>query len=81
MGFKRSVYWNKDKIIFEDYNNDEYIRQRIDASFQGVNKLFVLAFARGNNITNESSYRKYFLPRNYFLAADLSKKKSFGCRS
>ena len=61
-GFKKSVYRNKYKIIFEDYDN-EYIRGRLDASFQGVNKLFVLAYGHGDNITNENSYRKYFLPR------------------
>ena len=62
-GFKRSIYWNKYKIIFKDYNNNEYIRERLDASFEGVSRLFVLAYARGNNVTNEDSYRKYFLPR------------------
>ena len=41
-GFKRSIYWNKYKIILKNYNN-EYIRERLDASFQGVNRLFVLA--------------------------------------
>ena len=25
--------------------------------------MFVLAYARGDNVTNEDSYRKYFLPR------------------
>ena len=45
-GFRRSIYWNKYKVIFKDYNN-EYIRGRIDASFQGVNKLFVLPYAGG----------------------------------
>ena len=72
-GFKRSVYWNKYKIIFKNYNN-EYIRERLDASFQGVNKLFVLPYAHGDNITNENSYRKYFLPRlkikNYNIEID-----------
>ena len=61
-GFKRLVYWNKYKVILKDYDND-YIRERLDASFQGVNRLFVLAYARGNNVTNENSYRKYFLSR------------------
>ena len=56
-GFKRSIYWNKYKISFKDYN-DEYIRERLDAIFQGVNKLFVLPYAAGNNITDEKSYRK-----------------------
>ena len=61
-GFKRSIYWNKYKIIFKDYNN-EYIRERLDASFQGVSRLFVLANARGDNVTNDNSCRKYFIPR------------------
>ena len=61
-GFKRSIYWNKYKVIFKNYNN-EYIRERIDPSFQGVNKLFVLPYASGDNITNENSYWRYFLPR------------------
>ena len=28
-----------------------------------VNQLFVVAYARGNNVTNENSYRRYYLPR------------------
>ena len=73
-GFKRPVYWNKCKIIFKKYNENVYIRERLDASFQGVNKLFVLAYASGNNITDEISHRKYFLPRlkikNYNIEID-----------
>ena len=72
-GSKRSIYWNKYKIILKNYNN-EYIRERLDASFQGVNRLFVLAYASGDNITKENSYRKYFLPRleikNYNIEID-----------
>ena len=72
-GLKRPIYWNKYKVIFRNYKN-EYIRERIDASFQGVNKLFVLPYASGNNITDENSYRRYFLPRikitNYNIEID-----------
>ena len=72
-GLKSSIYWNKHKIIFKDYNN-EYIRERIDASFQGFSRLFVLAYAHGNNVTNKDSYRKYFLARlrieNYNIEID-----------
>ena len=36
--------------------------------------MFILAFARGDNITNENSYRRYFLPRlkikNYNIEID-----------
>ena len=72
-GFKRLVYWNKHKIILRDYDN-EYKRQRLDASFQGFSKLFVLAYARGDNVTNENSYKKYFLTgikiKNYNIEID-----------
>ena len=72
-GFKRSIHWNKYKVIFRNCNN-EYIRERIDASFQGVNRLFVLPYASGDNTTNENSYRRYFLPRvkinNYNIKID-----------
>ena len=61
-GFKRTFYWNKCRIIFKNYDDDKYIRERLDASFQEVNKLFVLPYASGDNVTNENSYKKYFLP-------------------
>ena len=36
--------------------------------------MLFLAYARGNNVTNENSYRKYFLPRlaikNYNIEID-----------
>ena len=60
-------------MIFKDYNN-EYIRERLDVSFQGAIRLFVLAYACGDNVTNENSYRKHFLPRlkikNYNIEID-----------
>ena len=58
-GFKRLIYWSKYKIIFKNYNN-EYIRERLDASFHEVNKFFVLPYASGDNVTNQNSYRRYF---------------------
>ena len=61
--FDRLVYWNKYKAILTDYAANGYIRQRLDGSFQWVNKLFVLPYAHGDNVTNENSYRKYFLSR------------------
>ena len=66
-GYKRTVYWNKCKSKIEtkeaDANNLE--RFPLDASFQGVNRLFVLAFNDVNNDTNRvqrDSHRKHFLP-------------------
>ena len=44
-GFKRSVYWNKYKIIpNKTYDENDYIRELLDASYQGVKRLFVLAY-------------------------------------
>ena len=45
-----------------------------DISCQGTNRLFVLAYVRGDNVTNENSYTKYGLPRfkikNYNIEID-----------
>ena len=73
-GFKRSVYWNKYKVIPEKiYNANDNIRILIDPSWQGMNRLFVLAYLNDNtSIVN--SHRKYFLPRveikNYNIEID-----------
>ena len=51
-GFKRSVYWNEyqSEIEIETANNNNVTRFPLDASFQGKNRLFVLAF---NNTTED----------------------------
>ena len=73
-GFERSVYWNKYKAILTDYAANSYIIEQLDASFQRVDKLCVLPYAHGDNVTNENSYGKYFLPRlrikNYNIEID-----------
>ena len=56
-GFKRSIYWNKYKVIdnivvsINNANEEKYIRERLDASYQKVKRLFVLAYdnTAGNN--------------------------------
>ena len=80
-GFKRSIYWNQyvSKPFPETPHKKTGItRFALDAAFQGVNKLFVLAFedtrededakvpAPRNFVANRvirNSYRKYFVPR------------------
>ena len=69
-GFQRSIYWNeyKTKGVAEDAdaNNFKYIS--LDPSFQGVNRLFVMAYnklaAANKNQFNRNSKRVYYLPRN-----------------
>ena len=63
-GFKTPIYWNEYKVIPEKiYAANENIRILIDPSWQGINRLFVLPYADGDNIADENSYRKYFLPK------------------
>ena len=76
-GFKRPIYWNEYKVIpNKDYKASFYIRERLDSSIQGANRLFVLAYfgGDGNNITAEGSHQKCFLPRlkieNYNIEID-----------
>ena len=86
-GFKRSVYWNsyetKPAKVIEQGKN---IYELLNASFQGVKRLFVLAYfiaapAEGNNppppvdeTAGIKNNKKYFLPRgeikNYNVLID-----------
>ena len=76
-GFKRPVYWKKYKVIdnisVNNANNNEEkpIRQLLDSSYQGVKRLFVLAY---NNKVSIDSFKKYFVPRvkieNYNIEID-----------
>ena len=74
--FKRSVYWNKYKVIpNKTYNQNNYIRELLDASLQGVKRLFVLAYDNtGDNPVTADSHKRYFLPRkkinNYNIEID-----------
>ena len=78
-GFKRSVYWNEyqSKIETKTADDKNVIRFPLDASLQGVNRLFVLAFdntKNGDKNVERDSHRKYFLPRvditNYNVLID-----------
>ena len=68
-GFKRSVHWNEyeSKIVPKNVDNVNVTGFPLDASFQGVNRLFVLALDNTNGNNNSrverNSHRKYFLPR------------------
>ena len=81
-GFKRSVYWNKYKVIdnivvsINGANEEKYIREPLDTSYQGVKRLFVFAYdtAAGDDEISIDSFKKYFLPRvkieNYNIEID-----------
>ena len=81
-GFKRSVYWNKYKAIdnilvqIAAINEEKYIRELLDSSYQGVKRLFVLTYndTESDNKGSVDSCKKYFLPRvkieNYSIEID-----------
>ena len=81
--FKRSIYWNEYKIIPNKIvnianNGGEYhLRELLDPSYQGVKRLFVVAYnntAGNDGHVSIDSFRKYFLPRvkieNYNIESD-----------
>ena len=58
-------------ILNKTYNANNYMRKLLDASYQGVKRLFVLAY---DNTVTADSHRRYFLPRvkieNYNVEID-----------
>ena len=67
-GFQRSIYWNEYKTTEknETVNNDNpaaSVRDIIlDPSFQGVNRLFVMAYNSENGQPTRNGQQKYYLP-------------------
>ena len=64
-GFQRSIYWNeyKTKEINEDADANVFKYINLDLSFQGVNRLFVMAYNRANGQPTRNGQQKYYLPR------------------
>ena len=64
-GFQRSIYWNEYKIKEISENGDDnavkYIN--LDPSFEGVNRLFIIAYSRVGGQPDRNSQQKYYLPR------------------
>ena len=65
-GFQRSIYWNeyktKEQTENADANATKYIN--LDPSFQGVNRLFLMAYSTADdNEATRNGQRKYYLPR------------------
>ena len=64
-GFQRSIYWNEYKTKETNENPDANVFKYInlDPSFQGVNRLFVMAYNRENGQPIRNGQRKYYLVR------------------
>ena len=65
-GFQRSIYWNEYQTKQQNENEDANVFKYInlDPSFQGVNRLLVIAYSReDNNQPTRDGRTKYYLPR------------------
>ena len=64
-GFQRSICWNeyKTKEINENADANVFKYINLDPSFQGVNRLFFMAYNRANGQPTRNGQRKYYLPR------------------
>ena len=58
-GFKRVINWNKYLSKPELLAQNPNLNNLVEPSFQGVNKLFVLAFENDNQ---RASYERYYIP-------------------
>ena len=66
-GFQSSIYWNeyKTKEINEDVDANVFKYINLDPSFQGVNRLFVMAYSRVDGELTRNRRKKYYLPIIY----------------
>ena len=64
-GFQRSIYWNdyKTKELTENADANVFKYINLDPSFQGVNRLFVMAYDRTANPATRNGRKRYNLPR------------------
>ena len=64
-GFQRSIYWNeyKTKEINENADANVFKYINLEPSFQGVNRLFFMAYNRANGQPTRNGQQKYYLPR------------------
>ena len=81
-GLNRSIYCNKYKVIdnilveIAVNNEEKYIRELLDSSYQGVKRLLVLLYnnVAGNDQVSVDSFKKCFLPKfkieNYNIEID-----------
>ena len=71
-GFKRVISWNRHLSKPELLRQNKQLNDLAELSFQGVNRLFVLAF---ENVAQRRSNKRYYLPnveiKNYNVMIDL----------
>ena len=74
-GFQRSIYWNEYKTKEQNEDTGNVFKYtNLDPSFQGINRLFIIAYSRAANEPDRNSIRKYYLQRvdlkKYYVIID-----------
>ena len=64
-GFQRSIYWNeyKTKALTENADANVFKYINLNPYFQGVNRLFAMAYSRVDGQPTRNGRKKYYLPR------------------
>ena len=59
------MWFDNKKVDIPCANEGKPLRKLLDSSYQGLNRLFVLAYddTEGDNQVSVDSFKKYFLPR------------------
>ena len=63
-GFERSNYWNEYKAKSENKNMTNEFRYFLESNFVGVNRLFVLVYAKEGDNAKRFNARKYYLRKS-----------------
>ena len=67
---------NNREVEIAANNEEKYIRELLDSSYQGIKRLFVLAYddTAGNNRVSTDSFKKYIFPRVKIATSKLMKE-------
>ena len=66
-GFKRTIHWNKYLAKTTNQARNRYLDYRIDTSFQGVNRLFVLSFKDHDGLDSHKQYHLLTVKKNNLI--------------
>ena len=61
-GFKRTIFWNKDRSEITTQPKNNNLDYLIDLTFSNINRLIVLSFKNGNDDPKRNYFGKYYKP-------------------
>ena len=58
-GFKRTIYWDKNRSEITKQPQNNNLDQMIDPTLRSINRFFILSFEKGAIHTARNSFSKY----------------------